>query len=59
MKTNFIAPPRLKGFNEVKGRVMSDFQNELEKEWMKSLKEKYTVKVNEKALKKLKKELGS
>ncbi|MBW2937584.1 peptidylprolyl isomerase [Aureisphaera sp. CAU 1614] len=59
VKTNFIAPPRVKGFNEVKGRVMSDFQNELEKEWIKSLKEKYTVKVNEKALKKLKKELGS
>jgi peptidyl-prolyl cis-trans isomerase SurA len=59
VKTSFIAPPRVKGFNEVKGRVISDFQNELEKEWMKSLKEKYTVKVNEKTLKKLKKELGS
>ncbi len=59
VKTNFVTPPRVKGFNEVKGRVISDFQNEVEKEWMKSLKEKYTVKVNEKTLKKIKKELGS
>lgn len=59
VKTNFIAPPRVKGFNEVKGRVISEFQNEVEKEWMKSLKEKYTVKLNEKTLKKIKKELGS
>ncbi|MEZ4779183.1 MAG: peptidylprolyl isomerase [Flavobacteriaceae bacterium] len=59
VKVNFVAPPRVRELDEVKGRVISDFQNKIEKEWVQSLKTKYTVEVNQKTLKKLKKELGS
>jgi len=42
-----------KGFEEVKGQVIADYQQSLEDEWIKALKLKYTVKVNEDELKKL------
>ena len=54
-----IIPPYVKEFDSVKGKVISDYQNEIEKEWMKELKEKYTIKINKKTLNKLKKELDS
>lgn len=38
---------------DVKGAVISDYQSELEKQWIDELKSKYPVKVNKKALKKL------
>lgn len=41
--------------NDVRGQVTSDYQNELEQEWVRMLKEKYPVKVNEKEFKKMKK----
>lgn len=52
-------PAGIKNYEDVKGRVLSDYQNELEKNWMQGLREKYPLQVNEKILKKLKKELGS
>ncbi|MEQ8925081.1 MAG: peptidylprolyl isomerase [Fulvivirga sp.] len=48
-----IEEPRIKKLNEAKGAVISDYQNQLEKEWLKTLKEKYTVNVNQKALNKV------
>jgi peptidyl-prolyl cis-trans isomerase SurA len=39
-----------KNLGEVKGQVISDYQNFLEKEWIKDLKEKYSVNVNKNAL---------
>lgn len=42
-----------KDFEESKGQVISDYQHELENEWIKSLKTKYTVKINDDELKKL------
>ncbi len=39
--------PREKSFEEVKGLVISDYQNELEQAWVGELKKKYPVKVNE------------
>lgn len=42
--------------NDVRGQVTSDYQNELEQEWVRSLKEKYPVKINEKEFKKMKKD---
>ncbi|MEZ4875838.1 MAG: peptidylprolyl isomerase [Flavobacteriaceae bacterium] len=59
VQVNSIIPSRSKAFDEVKGRVLSDFQNELEKKWMESLHAKYSVEVNKKTLKKIKKELGA
>jgi peptidyl-prolyl cis-trans isomerase SurA len=54
-----IIPPSTKELKEVKGRVMSEYQTKVEKEWIQSLHEAYNVEVNKKTLKKLKKELDS
>lgn len=48
-----IEAPRPKLFEEAKGQVISDFQNELEKRWLNELKAKYKVEVNEAVLKSL------
>jgi peptidyl-prolyl cis-trans isomerase SurA len=37
-----------RNFNEAKGLVINDYQTQLEKEWLQSLKKKYPVTVNEK-----------
>lgn len=39
---------------DVRGAAITDFQNELEQEWLKELHEKYSVKVNEDVFNKLK-----
>ena len=59
VQANEFSPSSQKTFEEVGGRIMGDYQNKLEKEWVQSLREKYTVEIHKKALKKLKKELGS
>jgi len=43
-----------KSFEEAKGSVMSDFQEQKEQKWLKSLSDKYTVKVNKEAFERLK-----
>jgi peptidyl-prolyl cis-trans isomerase SurA len=45
LKTFPAGMPR--NFAEAKGLVIGDYQNELEKEWVISLKKKYPVKINE------------
>jgi peptidyl-prolyl cis-trans isomerase SurA len=47
VKVNKVMPPDYKQFEEIKGIVIADYQNYLEGEWLKSLKKKYTVVVNE------------
>lgn len=42
--------------DDVRGQVTSDYQNQLEQEWVRSLREKYPVKINEKEFKKMKKD---
>ena len=42
--------PAQRNFEEAKGLVINDYQAELEKEWIASLKKKYTVIVNQNAL---------
>lgn len=39
-----------KSFEEAKGMYISEYQNYLEKEWLKELRKKYKVKVNKKVL---------
>lgn len=39
---------------DVRGAVTSDYQNELEQQWIKEIRAKYPVKINKKVLKKLK-----
>lgn len=52
-----ILPPGLKSLDDVKGKVISSYQNELETQWMDSLRSKYTVEVNKKTLKRVKRKL--
>lgn len=46
-----------KTLEDSRGLITSDYQNHLEKEWIKSLREKYSYKVDDKVLKSLKSEL--
>jgi len=50
---NEVLEPTSKTLNENRGKVISDYQNILEKEWVFSLKEKYEVKLNKEVLYKL------
>ncbi|MDE6547692.1 MAG: peptidylprolyl isomerase [Muribaculaceae bacterium] len=54
----FIFEPKLleapEAMSDVKSLVTSDYQNQLERDWVESLKSRYPVKVNEKVLKKVK-----
>lgn len=52
-----ILPEGIKDLDDVRGIMVSNYQSVLEKEWMDSLHSKYKVSVDEKSLKKLKKEL--
>ena len=52
-----VEPERNKLLKEAKGEVISDYQELLEKEWLKELKEKYVVNVNEEALENVYEEL--
>ena len=54
-----VIEPTLKEFNDIRGVVISNFQAEIEKEWMQSLHDKYEVEINNRSLKKLKKKLDN
>ncbi|PTX63105.1 peptidyl-prolyl cis-trans isomerase SurA [Kordia periserrulae] len=55
IKVNEILPASYKEMSEIKGKVISDYQVYLEKEWIKRLKEKYEIDINKRTYKKLKK----
>ncbi len=42
-----------KNFEEIRGQVIGDYQQQLEKDWIKDLRSKYTIKINQAELKKL------
>jgi len=48
-----IDEPRLKTFEEARGLAISDYQSYLESEWIKTLRAKYPVTVNEEEVKKI------
>lgn len=52
-----ILPAGPKKLNETKGQVLNDYQNYLEKEWVKQLRNEHKIIINKKALKKLKRTL--
>ncbi len=54
-----IMAPTNKTFQEARGIVISDYQTYLEQEWLKELKEKYSVKMQDEVLKKVIAELES
>lgn len=45
-----IIKPKVKKFEDCKGLVISDYQDYLDKEWIKRLKDKYNIKVNKSVL---------
>ena len=47
---NAMLPPSLKELDEVKGAVTSDYQEQLEKEWLEELRGKHEVSVNKEVL---------
>lgn len=47
LKVNQLLPPAPKPLNEVKGYVVADYQESLEKSWIADLRKKYPVSVNE------------
>lgn len=51
---NKVVPPSVKKLADIKGQVTADYQDSLEKEWIKALREKYPVKVNQDVLSKIK-----
>ncbi|NRA91322.1 MAG: peptidylprolyl isomerase [Psychroserpens sp.] len=52
-----VMPATQKTLEEAKGKVISDFQNQIELDWMDSLNERYTVEIDKKVLKKVKSEI--
>jgi peptidyl-prolyl cis-trans isomerase SurA len=49
-----VIPPQVKTLKEARGLVTADYQNYLEAEWIKELRAKYPVVVNEEVLKTIK-----
>ena len=45
-----VLPSGVKELNETRGKVISDYQNALEIEWLANLKSKYSVKINTEVL---------
>lgn len=59
VEVNNLIPPGNKKFEEVRASVISDYQDQLEKDWIVQLKNKYKVKINSKGKKKALLELTS
>ena len=55
VRVNEVLPESNKELDEARGKVISDYQDYLEKEWISNLHKKYQVKLNKKQVKKLKK----
>ena len=53
VKVNKIISPAQKELNEAKGKVINDFQEYLEKQWIVELKSRYKVKVKKAELKRI------
>ena len=59
VKVNKMIPSGRKELDDVRGHVITDYQNFVEMEWLKELRKKYEVKVDENVLEQVKKQLGS
>jgi len=56
---NDILDPQPKKLDEARGLITAEYQNYLEKEWIKKLRNKYDIDINEKVLEELRKEYNS
>ncbi len=52
-----ILPSTNKTFEEAKGKVISDYQNSIEEQWLNSLNDRYKVEINPKTLKSVKNQI--
>ncbi|MEY8847271.1 peptidylprolyl isomerase [Psychroserpens sp. XS_ASV72] len=59
IKANKILPKGQKTLDEAKGKVISDYQNQIETDWIETLNQRYNVKINDKILKKVKSEISN
>lgn len=50
LKASDLKAPKTKTFEESRGRVINDYQQELEKKWLEKLRKKYTIKINQKVV---------
>lgn len=50
VKTYKLIPPSIKKLDETKGIVISDYQNQLEKDWIEELRKKYPITINKDVL---------
>lgn len=50
LMVNKVMPSANKTYEEAKGKVISDYQNNIEDNWLKSLNERYKVEIHPKAL---------
>ena len=57
VKVNALLPKTNKTFDEAKGKIISDYQNTLEANWLEALNERYEVKVNADVLRKVKSQI--
>lgn len=57
VRVNQVIEPQPKKLKEARGLVTADYQDYLEEKWINSLREKYTVEVNDDVLQSIKKEL--
>lgn len=53
-----VIPPMPKPLKDIRGIVVSDYQNYLEKSWMSGLREKYTCTVNKNVFEQIEKDLN-
>ena len=51
---NSILQPEIKKLDEARGLITADYQTYLENEWVQSLREKHSIEINNKVLKKVK-----
>ena len=54
---NDILPATAKTFEEARGKVVNDYQNQIENQWIEELRSRFKVTVNDKMLKKVKSQL--
>lgn len=57
VKVNKVLPAGPKTLDEAKGKVINDYQQYLEENWVKDLKKEFTVKVNQDVFERVKQEL--
>ena len=48
-----LVPPTPKSLSEARGYIVADYQDQLEKEWVASLRNLYTVQINDQVFKSL------